>query len=200
MKLYYTKRSPYASKVRMVALGRDVQLELVDIPDLSQKPAELLASNPLGKIPALLLDDGQSLFDSRVICQYLDTLGEREKLIPHKGVTRYQVLKIESLADGMADAAVAMVMEKASHGENIVSESIIARHNAAILRGLEYLNAHHDMLSGEWNLAQIAVAATLGYLNFRLKDLGWQAKFPNLSVWYDKVLLRSDVQATLPKM
>ena len=201
MKLLYTTRSPYAAKVRIVALERDIALEFIEIADLSKKTPELLASNPLGKIPALILDDGNHLFDSPVICQYLDTLGEREKLIPHKGPIRYQTLKIEALADGVCDAAVAIMMENNMRPEDKRMDAMISHHTAAIKRSLSYLNTDSDWRETEWNLGQIAVAATLGYLNFRMKHLDWESEFPTLASWYEKTLkAHQTVKQTLPSV
>ena len=110
MKLFYSPNSPYARKCRVVALEKGVALEQVAV-DISTDPPELLKVNPLGKIPALVTDDGLNICDSPVICEYLDTLGKAEALTPEGGIQRIGVLNMAAIADGIMDAAVACVLE-----------------------------------------------------------------------------------------
>ncbi len=197
MKLYYTKRSPYAVKVRAVAIEKGIDLKLIEVADLSNKPAELVAANPLGKIPALALDDGTSLFDSPVICQYLDVKGAGAKLIPSRGDKRFNVLRTEALADGLMDATVAVIMEN-MRPEDKRFDGAIARQKTTIHRTLGYFNSNISEISGRVNLGQLAVAAALGYINFRMADMAWQVQYPALSKWYDKISKRESVAITKP--
>src|SRR5208282_3588861 len=114
MKLLYTKRSPFARKVRVIALEKNIPLELVD-EDLQKKSQRLLDANPLGKVPTLVLDNGTTVFDSRVICQYLDSLHDKAIMIPREAARRIEVLKWEAFADDLAAAAINLYMEKIRH-------------------------------------------------------------------------------------
>src|SRR5580698_6114938 len=111
MKLLYTKRSPFARKVRVIALEKNIPLELVD-EDLQKKSQRLLDANPLGKVPTLVLDNGTTVFDSPVICQYLDHLNEKPVMIPRDPMQRIEVLKWEAFADDLMVAAINLYMEK----------------------------------------------------------------------------------------
>lgn len=200
MKLYYTKRSPYATKVRAVALVHDIKLELVEVADLTKKTPELLAANPLGKIPALVLDDGNSIFDSPVICQYFDSLATGKKLIPASGIERFNVLKIEAAADAIMDSCVAIFMESL-RDEALRSEAVVKKHVDAINRALEYFNNNIKAISGELNLGMIAVAAALGYVNLRFLDkINWHNQYPSLKAWYDEMLKHPSILETAPKV
>src|SRR5271170_5615535 len=111
MKLLYTKRSPYARKVKVIALEKNIPLEWVD-EDLQKKSQRLLDANPLGKVPTLVLDNGTTVFDSSVICQYLDGLNEKSIMIPREIVQRIEVLKWEAFADDLMTVAINLYMEK----------------------------------------------------------------------------------------
>ena len=114
MKLLYTKRSPYARKVRVIALEKNILLDLVD-EDLQRKSQRLLDANPLGKVPTLVLDQGTTVFDSPVICQYLDSLDDRNIMIPRENPQRIEVLKWEAFADDLTAAAINLYMERIRH-------------------------------------------------------------------------------------
>src|SRR5665213_1021550 len=103
MKLLYTKRSPYARKVRIIALEKNIPLDLID-EDLQKKSQRLLDANPLGKVPTLVLDNGATIFDSSVICQYLDSLNDKVVMIPH--LERIEILKWEAFADDLTATAI----------------------------------------------------------------------------------------------
>src|SRR5271155_3443388 len=104
MKLLYTKRSPYARKVRVIVLEQNIALDLID-EDLQKKSQRLLDANPLGKVPTLILDNGTTVFDSPVICQYLDSLNDKVIMIPREALQRIEVLKWEAFADDLMTVA-----------------------------------------------------------------------------------------------
>lgn len=198
MKLFYTKRSPYARKVRVAAIekGLDKNIELIEV-DLQNKPAELLAANPLGKIPTLVLDNGLSLCDSPVICKYLDKFNETPKLISKKVPFRYKVLHLAALADGMMDAAVAIVLEKNRPADKQF-EAVFTNQKKAVLQTIDALDKEQEFLAGDITLAHIAIASALGYIDFRLPDLGWRKSYPNLASWMDEFSKRPSMRATIP--
>jgi glutathione S-transferase len=192
MKLLASDTSPYARKTRIAAIEKGVALEVVTTNPLGEDVAALHAANPLGKIPALLLDDGVTLYDSRVICAYLDTLAPGPVLVPERGVARFDCLRREALADGVMDAAFNLVME-GRRPEAQRSKDWSARWRAGILRGVAAMEARDT-----FDLGAIASAAALGYLDFRLPDIGWRASTP-MAAWWERVSARESVKATAPK-
>ncbi|MBU6339105.1 MAG: glutathione S-transferase N-terminal domain-containing protein [Rickettsiales bacterium] len=200
MKLYYTKRSPYATKVRAVAKQHGIELELIEVADLSKKTPELLAANFIGKVPALVLNSGESIFDSPVICQYLDEIGKGKKLIPALGVERYRVLKIEAAADSVMDSCVAIFFE-GLRPEEQRSEAIVERHVGSINRVLEYFNNNIKEITGELNLGMIALASGLGYINLRFREqINFEVKYPALKNWYEGMQKHQSISETAPKV
>ena len=198
MKLLYSPTSPYARKARIVArekrlLGR-VE-EVISLP--ADKPAELLAANPLGKVPALILDDSSVLFDSPVICEYLDQLTPDVPLIPN-GPARWPVLRAQALADGMVDVAVLGVMEKRRPPElQLVDrlEHLRTQMRSAVRQMPQELTS----LGGELNMGHIAIAAALGYLDLRHPDLEWRGLADaSLVTWYAEFSGRQSMQDTEP--
>ena len=195
MKLLYTKRSPYARKVRIMALEKKIPLELVE-EDLMNKSSRLTEANPLGKIPALILDNGQTLVDSPVICEYLDQVKPQPLFIPHQKEERFQVLYLAAIADGLMDAAVAVYMEKTRHPENF-NEAFIKTQEGAIARGLAFFEQHLDEL-GRFSLAPVAAASAIGYINFRLPQASPQSKNPKLAKWFEEFSKRPSMAETKP--
>jgi glutathione S-transferase len=193
MQLFYSPMSPFARKVRVVAH----EAGLADrVAILETKPFEdesLRAVNPLSKVPCMLTDDGVALHDSRVICEYLDTMGAAG-LIPASGSARWHALTLQSLADGMGDAAVRTAQERRrAEGD---------QHADVIARQLKAINAALDLFEKEtfgdgWGVGEIAIAAHLGYLDFR-KVLDWRSGRPRLSAWYEKASKRDSMIASEP--
>lgn len=190
MKLLASDTSPYARKVRIVALEKGIALDVVTTNPLGEETAALQAANPLGKIPALITEDG-ALYDSRVICEYLDAMSE-PRLLPESGAARFDCLRRQALADGVMDAAFNLVME-GRRSEALRSKDWSARWRAGILRGVAAMEARE-----EFDLGAIASAAALGYLDFRLPDIKWRASTP-MATWWERVGERESVKATAPK-
>ena len=196
MKLIYSLTSPYARKVRILLLekGIDATVEHVIASPLAE-PEKVIPANPLGKIPVLLTNAG-ALYDSPVICEYLDGL-EGQPLLPVSGADRWAVLRVQALADGIMDAAFSLVMEQL-RPETERSGAWRERWRSAILRAT--VDAHRDFprLEDRFDLGQIAMAAALGYLAFRLPDIDWQTDAPSLAMWWDEANQRASVLATRP--
>ena len=159
MKLLYTKRSPYARKVRIVALEKQIPLEYLE-EDLSNKSTRLLTANPLGKIPTLILDHGETLCDSPVICEFFDELKVRPRLIPPTIKKRMKILHISALADGLMDVAVAAYLEKSRHPDNF-SVQFVKAQEETIRRSLKSFDEHIKELE-KLALASITVASAIG--------------------------------------
>lgn len=183
MRLFYSAPSPFAAKVRMAARICDLDLDLV-VTDTSAEPADLLAANPLGKIPALVLDNGGVLYDSPVICEYFDRLSGN-LLIPQTTEAWLQAKRTEALADGTAEAAMAVLYEKRYRPEEKWHAPWMDKQWRRAGRGLDQLDAEIDSLPTTVGLGHVAVAAALGWLELRFSGQ-WQAGRPKLAAWLDR--------------
>lgn len=199
MKLYFTPTSPYARKVRMVVSEKGLKDRIdLTVSDPFGEGETLNAANPLGKVPALVLDGGEVLFDSPVICAYLDTLSDVNPLIPADPTRRWGVLTAAALADGMLDAAFALVMER-RRPQAQQSPLWQDRWSDAIQRSVGALDADIAVVSGDLSLAQIGLGAALGYLDFRLAEMDWRKDHPDISHWFAAFSERPSMQLTHPK-
>lgn len=194
MQLLYSPMSPFARKVRVVAheVGLAERLEIVVV-----KPFEddsVRDVNPLSKVPCMLTDAGEALHDSRVICEYLDDLAGG-RLIPKGGDARWRALTIQSLADGVGDAAVRTAQER-RRAEDDQHPDVIARQLKAIDAALD-LFERDGLPDDGFEIGEIAVAAQLGYLDFR-KVVDWRSGRRRLSDWYERASKRDSMVATEP--
>ena len=196
LKLLGSITSPFVRKVRVVAmeLGLGDRLELV--PTETSDPA-LGLINPLGKVPALERPDGPALYDSRVICQYLDA--EAGAGLYPNGARRWDTLTVEATGDGILDAALLMVYEWRIRPEDMRYAPWVEGQWAKVDRALDVLEtrwmAHLD---GPLDMGQIAVACALGYLDFRHDARGWRTGRPHLAAWEARFAARPSMQATVP--
>lgn len=201
MKLIGSLTSPYVRKIRVVLAEKKIECEFVlDSPWAPD--CQVGNFNPLGKVPVLVLDDASTLFDSRVIAEYLDALAPNNRLIPAAGRERIAVRRWEALADGVLDAAVAAFLEsRRPDGER--SNSWTARQRGKVEAGLKAMAA--DLGEQTWcrgsriTLADIAVGCALGYVNFRLPDIAWAARHPGLATHFDKLMRRPSFSETVPR-
>lgn len=178
-----SEASPFGRKVKIAAhlLGLFDRIRIVPTDTLD--PADSIRSqNPLGKIPALILEDGTVLYDSRVIVEYLDHLAGGGRILPVEAEKRFPALVLQALADGIADAALLQVYEKRWRAEGLRSDAWVAHHAAKIERGLASLEGRD--LSGETHIGHIALACALGYLDLRFAG-AWRATHPRLVAWLD---------------
>lgn len=184
----YTLRSaaasPFVRKVRMAAaiLGLDGEINL-DPSNTQDENDSIRGQNPLGKIPALLLDDGRVLYDSRVIVEYLDAVAGGGKLIPVDMDARFEALRVQALGDGIADAAILIVYETRYRPDQEPNETWLAMQRGKIERALTALEAAPPSLDPV-NVGALAVASALGYLDFR-KQVDWRSLNPGLVSWID---------------
>lgn len=200
MKLYYAAASPFARKVMMVLHETD-QLDDVEIVaavgTAVQTGTMPLAQNPLGKIPALERADGPAIYDSRVICRYLDARASAG-LYP-EGNRLWDTLTIEATADGIMDAALLMVYEGRIRPENLHYAPWIDAQWDKIHRAVNALNTRWlSHLAGPHHMGQIATACALGYCDFRLPDRNWRKGNEALADWYEDYGTRDSFQATVP--
>jgi glutathione S-transferase len=204
MKLITSLTSPYVRKVRICFLEKKIDMELV-MEDVWSPTSKIQESNPLGKVPCLVLEDGSTMFDSRVIAEYADTLSPISKLIPTTGKERSIVKTWEALADGLLDAALLARMETVwapRVDAKQVSEPWIERQfgkiNAALASMSKQLGDSEWCFENHMSLADIAVGCALGYLLFRFPQIQWQAQYPNLAKHYEKLSKRPSFMETLP--
>ncbi len=200
MHLYFSPTSPYVRKV-MVLLHETGQMDAVELVQGSGNPVDPgtapLDANPLGKVPALERPDGPALYDSRVICQYLDARAGAG-LYP-EGPRRWDTLTVEATGDGILDAALLMVYEGRLRPEELRFAPWVEGQWAKVDRALDVLEtrwmAH---LEGPLDAGQIAVGCALGYLDFRHDARGWRAGRPHLAAWYAGFAARASMKATVP--
>ncbi len=203
MKLIGALTSPYVRKVRIVMAEKKLEYEFI-LEDVWAADTTITQSNPLGKVPCLVMEGGEALFDSRVIVEYLDTLSPVGKLIPPSGRERVEVKTWEALADGLLDSSIAARLEA-----HWVGRSAGERSQAWIDRQLGKV---HDSLAAmstgladkahctgnHMSLADIAVGCALGYLDFRFPNIDWRDNHPNLARLHDKLMQRPSFTETLP--
>lgn len=198
MKLRYSATSPYVRKclVAAIELGLDGRIE--KIPTNTADPASgLSADNPLGKVPVLLTEGAGAIYDSPVICEYLDSLHDGPKLHPAAGAVRWQVLRRQALADGMTDAAILRRLESI-RPEAQRSDAFIALQAGKMTAALDALEAEAGRLGGTLAIDQIAIACALGYLDFRFAADRWRDGRPALAAWHDRFAARPAMRATEP--
>lgn len=200
MKLLGTHTSPYVRKARLVLLEKNIPHDYVVDPP--REPGSQVARvNPLGRIPALILDDETCVFDSPVIAEYADTLNDHPILIPRNDAkARMRVKRWEALADGIADSAV-VVRTEVIRAADKQDADIINRHNNSITRALAY--ASEQLGARAWcegdtiTLADLALVSALVYLDLRQAERDWRSAHPDLATWFARMNERSSVRTTM---
>jgi glutathione S-transferase len=200
MKLLGTQTSPYVRKVRLVLLEKHIAHDyLIDPP--REPGSQVARANPLGRIPALILNEGICVFDSPVIAEYVDTLNDAPILIPRNdALARMRVKRWEALADGIMDSAVVVRTESIRPADK-QDAGIITRHNHAITHALEFIST--QLAGNEWcegtsiTLGDLALASALIYLDLRQAERDWRRKHPNLAAWFAKIQARESVRLSL---
>lgn len=198
MKLLYSATSPYVRKVRVAAREKGVQQQIEEIlSNPFEREPKLLQANPLGKVPALILDNGQVLYDSPVICEYLDSLSAEPELLP-TSEQRWSVLRAQALADGVLDVAVAIVLER-RRPESEQSPAAIKHWQEQIQASVKNMPEQLNAIAGSVNLGHIAMAVALSYLDFRHDELQWRkSAAPELGDWHSEFSGRQSMQDTRP--
>ncbi len=200
MKLRYAPASPFARKVRVVAretgtIGR-IEETIMTVSPVAPN-ADLARENPLVKVPSLVTDEGETLYDSRVICEYLDSLHTGRKLFPASGRERFTALRRQALADGIMDAAVLCRYETAVRPEAMRWADWIAGQKKKVMGGLDALEAEAAKWDDAFDIGRITVACALGYLDFRYGDWSWRANRTSLKRWHEAIATRPSMAATV---
>jgi glutathione S-transferase len=203
MKLIGSVSSPYVRKVRIVMAEKKLDYEFVQ-EDVWATDSTIGQSNPLGKVPCLVMEGGEALFDSRVIVEYLDTLSPVGKLIPSVGRERAEIKTWEALADGVSDAAILARLEAHWPGRTKTqrSQGWIDRQQSKVEASLKAMSqglGEKPYCAGIYlSLADIAVGCALGYLDFRFPEIAWRAEYSNLNKLQDKLMQRASFVDTKP--
>jgi glutathione S-transferase len=198
MKLYYSPASPYVRKVMACAIARGIDAGIEPVPcDVHAQPADLLRDNPLSRIPCLIGPGGVAIYDSPVICEYLDSLGEAPRLFPAPGPARWAALRQQALADGILDASVPRRRE-IGLPQDEGRAGYIARQAAAVARAVAALEAEAAGFGELRTVGEIAVACALGYLDFRYAGQPWRPGHPRLEAWYGRVSPLPPLARTAP--
>ena len=201
MKLRWAPGSPFVRKVMVTAIetGLEDRIEIIET-SYADPDSDIVRANSLGKVPALILDDGTVLANSPVICAYLDSLQDGEKLIPADGKARWQVLHLEGLADGLCESAIAVVRENVRPDEK---QWTIFRDRqwSKAERTMGWLNNHAKTLEGRLTIGHVALGCAIGWTIFRLSDRfgDWHTRWPNVAEWFAAFDQRPSIQVTKPR-
>ena len=201
MKLYYSPASPFVRKALVAAhetgLADGIEIVPVAMTPVAGVP-ELNAENPLGKVPALVLDDGTALYDSPVICEYLDTRHGGPRLFPAEGPGRWTALRRQALGDGLLDAAILCRYETFIRPEERQWSGWIEGQRAKFRRALDALENEAESFGDTVDIGTISAACATDYLDFRSLDDGWRDGRPRLAAWLEGFAARPSMQATRP--
>lgn len=202
MRLWYSPASPFARKVRAAALelGLSDRIELVEVAVSPAKPnGDLARENPLIKVPALRTDDDVLLYDSRVICEYLDAIAGGGRLFPAHGAARWGALTRQALGDGMMDAGILRRYELALRPAALHWSEWLQGQQAKVDGALDAA----DRQAGDWrdafDIGHITIACALGWIDFRFPDAGWRATRPALAAWLARTDRRPSLAQTAPR-
>jgi glutathione S-transferase len=203
MKLIGSLASPYVRKVRVVLAEKKLDYQLV-LDNVWADDTAIHEVNPLGKVPCLVLEDGDVIYDSRVIAEYLDTLTPVCKLLPPNGRERVEIKNWEALADGTTDAAIVVRLEHTLRPPELRSEAVIERHHTKVRRGLASMAARLGerqwCVGNHYSLADVAVGCTLGWLAFRFPEIDWRGTHPQLGRLVDRLHERASFRDTVPQL
>jgi glutathione S-transferase len=201
MKLFYSPASPFARKVAVVVaehgLGERVRQVTAATTPLNPN-ADIARSNPLAKIPTLVLEDGSALYDSPVICEYLDQLSGAPRLFPAAGAARWTALRRQALGDGLLDAALLLRYETFMRPEPLRWADWINGQRGKMNAALDAMEAEVPSLGEGFDIGHITFASACGYLDLRFADMAWRNGRPALSAWFARVSERPSLKATVP--
>ncbi len=198
LELRYSTTSPFVRKVSATIIECGLENHVVNIATNPWSPdTDLGQFNPLGKVPALKLSNGQVLFDSPVICEYLDSLGTTPRLFPPEGVARWNALLLQAIGDGIMEAAVGRILES-RRPEQLQSTAVASRYQVAVGRALDVLENETDDWSDSYLIGQLTAACALEYLDFRFAAENWRVGRPKLQAWHESVMDRPSLRQTVP--
>lgn len=199
VRLYHSPNSPYVRKVMVTVaeldLGDRIEVCSTDVWDADSPIGRV---NPLGRIPTLETDDGETLYDSPVICEYLDSEFGGRRFLPSSGPERWRVLRLQALGDGLIDASVLIVLELRRRPAELRWTAWVDRQRAAMRRVLDDLERHAPKFGTGLDLGKIAVGCALGYVDARFAEDDWREGRPALADWFGRVSLRPSMRDSAP--
>ena len=198
MKLYFSATSPYVRKCLVTAHELGVADRITLLPSNAhpvQRDAALVARTPLGKVPTLVTDAGHVRYDSRVTCEYLDTTFGGGRLFPRDGAARWQALTLQSLADGLLDAALLARYEEAARPEALRWTDWLDGQLDKLHTSLAALDAAPAQLAGRVDIGTLSLACALGYIDLRFDRLGWRGRYPQVAAWAEVFMQRPSLVA-----
>lgn len=204
MKLRYSPTSPYVRKVSITAIetGLADRIERVSTDPWSAE-TDLGQANPIGKVPCLITDAGDAVYDSPVICEYLDSQHTGTKVIPEAGDARFKALTLAAAGDGMLDAGVLLLIETVRRPGELKWDWWAERQQTVINRCMDVADAAADGMAttdGPITIAEIAIGAGLGWIDLRFPDMGWRSDRPALADWFDRISDRPSFEQTVPQV
>jgi glutathione S-transferase len=202
MKVYFSPSSPFVRKVLVCANELGIADKIALLPSAAgpvKRDATIIADNPLGQVPTFFTDDGMALYDSRVICEYLDVLAGGHALFPAPGPARWQALVDQSVADGILDAALLTRYETAMRPEALRWPDWMAGQMSKVTDALAKLEADVSGFGARVDIGVITVGCALSYLDLRFPDNGWRDRCPGLKAWYESFSQRPSMVATALK-
>ncbi len=199
MKLRWSPTSPYVRKVTVTAIETGIEDQIEMIPtNVWDAATDIAKDNPLGKVPALIIEGGEILYDSPVICEYLDSRHDGIKLFPPAGGARWRALRRQALADGLIDAAVARLIETGRRPAELRWPVWAERQQRVMWRALNALEEEADDLEGPVTIGHIAIGCALGYLDLRFAEDNWRSTHAQLARWYEGFSRRRSMRETVP--
>ncbi|GAA6210932.1 MAG: glutathione S-transferase [Methyloligella sp.] len=198
MRLIGSPTSPFVRKVRVLLIEKgfdDIEVENVNA---FEDPKELIAHNPMSRVPVMILTNGVAFYDSKLIVDYIESNMQGPKFVPEAGASRWFVLQAEAHADTMIDVAIRSMLERKRPAEKQMKEKIV-RDEIAVARGVGAAAKMIKGMDAQLNLGHIAIACAMAYVDFRLPHLKWRDRHPELSAWYQEMRLRASMQATAPE-
>ena len=202
MKLRYSAASPYVRKVRVVAIEKGLAGKVENVPTQvspNKDSTDVAGDNPLMKVPSLTTDDGLSLYDSRVICEYLDSQGSGATLFPASGKARWTALRRQALGDGILDAALLTRYETFLRPKEFLWKDWVDGQRRKVKAGLDALEQEADSFGKGVDIGLITIGCALGYLDFRFAADEWRKGHPKLAAWYEGFSARPSMRETVPQ-
>ena len=201
MKLFFNHASPFARKVMVCAhelgIADRIEIETLTLSPVDPSPA-VIAASALGKIPTLVMDDGSALFDSRAICEYLDSLSAGAKMFPPAGPARWAALRMAALGDGICDTGVGLRYETLLRPKEFQWPEWVAAQRTRMTRSFQEIEDRYTGDIAGVGIGSIAIGCALGYMDFRFPDIGWRDGRPKLTAWYETFVARPSMAETMP--
>ncbi|HEX6980713.1 MAG TPA: glutathione S-transferase N-terminal domain-containing protein [Alphaproteobacteria bacterium] len=201
MKLFFSPASPYVRKVIVTAIETGLDARIERLPSAAHpvnRDMSIVAKNPLGKVPTFILDDGMVLYDSRVICEYLDSLHSGPRIFPASGAARWKALQLQALGDGLLDAALLARYESVVRPSDRFWQPWADGQMAKIDSSLDAIEAEAAGFGTRVDIGTITIGCALGYLDFRFGSKDWRAGRPKAAEWYASFVKRPSMQASMP--